>query len=155
MQCFICFNNDWLRWRSWWVWVIIFELRRICCLFSIDNVNRVLWHATLTYTWSLWYLLLEFILLSLLHHHLMLIELLNCIAVDFLEKIWGLAYCRLAMMSVIRASILIWLLFNPKIFRWLEIIPKNRNNFLNLIVWICVHKEIRIFLLSRLLFSLS
>lgn len=71
------------------------------------------------------YLLLELVLLALLHHHLMLVELLNCVGVNVLEEVWGRTDGWLAMVPIVLGSILIWLLFNPQVLGRLEVIPEN------------------------------
>jgi hypothetical protein len=55
----------------------------------------------------------------------MLIELLDCIAIDVLEKVRRRTNGGLTMMAIILRAILVWLLFNPKVLGWLEIISEN------------------------------
>jgi len=82
-------------------------------------------------------LLLKLILLSLLHHHLVLVKLLNRIGVDVLEEIWwvalgGLMGCGLRVLG---------LLLYPQIFGGFKVVAEYGNNLLDLIVCILVHEE--------------
>ena len=46
------------------------------------------------------------------------------------------------MVPEVLRQLLIWLLFDPQIFGWLEVIPEYRNYLLNLVVSVGVNKEI-------------
>lgn len=79
--------------------------------------------------------MLQLILLLLLHHHLILVELLDRLAVNFLEKIWRLGTCEnLAVVALRLTTDLVWLLFNPQVFRRLKVISKNRDDLLDLVI---------------------
>jgi len=66
-------------------------------------------------------LLLKLILLPLLHHHLMLVELLNSISVNILIKVRGLGLRSLVGLGLT----VLGLLFNPEVLWGFEVIPEN------------------------------
>jgi len=67
-----------------------------------------------------------------LQNHLLLIELLNSLRVDISVEIRSVENRRLRR------------LFNPQIFRWLEIISEYGYDFLDLLVAIFVDKEVKL-----------
>lgn len=97
--------------------------------------------------------MLQFVLLFLLHHHLVLIELLYCLAVNFLEKIRGLcSRSNLTVVALCLTTYLVWLFLDPKILRRLEVISEYRNYLLNLVIGVLVNEKVWIRLNCRHLF---
>lgn len=92
-------------------------------------------------------LLLKFVLLSLLHEHLVLIKLLNGVGVDVLKEIWGLA-----LRGLVGGGLrMLRLLFDPKVLRRLKIIPEDRDDLLDLVICVLINEESSVFLLGLLL----
>lgn len=46
------------------------------------------------------------------------------------------------MVTEVLRQLLIWLLFDPQILGWLEVIPEYRNYLLNLVIGVGVNEEI-------------
>jgi hypothetical protein len=85
-----------------------------------------------------------------LEFELSLVELLDSFCINISVEIRGTASRLLARHStraracsrVTLNKSSIRLLFNPEVFRGLEIIPENTNNFLDLIVTVSIHEEV-------------
>ena len=113
------YSNIWTqRSSSWWI-----------DLASTSSAQ------TGTATWALCtlaYLVLKLLLLFLLQHQLLLIELLNRLRVDIRIEVRTVKHWRLSS------------LLDPKVLWRLEIIPKDRNNLLNLIVRVLIDEEVEL-----------
>ena len=72
------------------------------------------------------------------------IELVNSITKDILVKVWRLGLGWVAIATLLGYLAVGRLLFDPQILWWLEIVPEDRNNLLNLVVCVSIHKEIRV-----------
>ena len=67
-------------------------------------------------------MLLKLVLLFLLHHHLVLIQLLYRFTVNILVEVGRLALRWLAVVPVVLGSVLVWLLLDPQVLGRLEIV---------------------------------
>lgn len=83
-------------------------------------------------------------MLLLLHHHLMLVELVDCIRVNILEKVRRSTHCWLLVVAKVLLVVLIWLLLNPQVFGRLKIVSEDRNYLSNLFIRVPIHEEIGI-----------
>ena len=88
----------------------------------------------------------------LLQGSLLLVEQLDSLRIDVLIVVWRLAshvwlLCLRHESSVAHStrdeSHGTWLLLDPKVLRWLEIVAEYRNDLLNLLVTVSVHEEVQ------------
>jgi hypothetical protein len=89
-------------------------------------------------------LLLKLVLLFLLHHHLVLIQLLYRFTVNILIEVGRLALGGLAVVPVVLGSVLVWLLLDPQVLGRLEIVSEDRNDLANLLIRVLIDKETRV-----------
>ena len=78
--------------------------------------------------------MLKLVLLLLLHDHLVLVELIDCITVDVLEKVRRLIDDLLLLVGGELVTRVGWLFLYPKALWRFEVIPEDRNNFLDLVI---------------------
>lgn len=148
-----------LRWLGWvclvWTWsrwILTIILPRLlyqtiyfiifhCLWYSLKRISA--WDRTLRSIDTAWHLLLKFILLFLLHHKLMSLELFDRIRINILIEVGWLTLRRLI---VLRALLIVgWLFLDPEVLWWFEIIPENRDYFLDLVICICINEKICVF----------
>jgi hypothetical protein len=91
-------------------------------------------------------LLLKLVLLFLLHHHLVLIQLLYRFTVNILVEVGRLALRWLAVVPVVLGSVLVWLLLDPQVLGRLEIVSEDRNDLANLLIRVLIDKETRVWI---------
>lgn len=89
-------------------------------------------------------MLLKLVLLFLLHHHLVLIQLLYRFTVNILIEVGRLALRWLAVVPVVLGSVLVWLLLDPQVLGRLEIVSEDRNDLANLLIRVLIDKETRV-----------